>query len=404
MRARKGQEPEDISSLARTLGFVDLDKSDVSNVKDFLPTFIPKVDALLGGGIPLSNMSEVFAPEQVGKSTFMLYLTKVATALGVYVLWVDVEGTTGSARMNQLDIHGDNIKIFNPASLGVGHDLVIEDIARVIDKFLTAYNDNPEVFNKQPAIIIWDSIGASISAAEDKLEYGKEGQRGRNAKAITDLVKKVTPKLSKANVALIAINQVRANQNMRSPYDKKWIRPGAVALDHWERLRLELRKSKQIKGIYGEGKDAYAGHILRILTDKSKDGTPHHEASVGMLSNYQVGVDPDIILNGVDYAYALYLNGVDLGLITTKGSYKLFTTQSGTVIHKYERDMLCDLKQNKKLLTDLFTQCMLKTFPKSYAPIANRTIDVSKWPYFTKALADFYKKNMNKDKENHKNS
>ena len=123
MRARKGQEPEDISSLASTLGFVDLDKSDVSNVKDFLPTFIPKVDALLGGGIPLSNMSEVFAPEQVGKSTFMLYLTKVATALGVYVLWVDVEGTTGSARMNQLDIHGDNIKIFNPASLGVGHDL-----------------------------------------------------------------------------------------------------------------------------------------------------------------------------------------------------------------------------------------------------------------------------------------
>ena len=51
-----------------------------------------------------------------------------------------------------------------------------------------------------------------------------------NAKAITDLVKKVTPKLSKANVALIAINQVRANQNMRSPYDKKWIRPGAVCI------------------------------------------------------------------------------------------------------------------------------------------------------------------------------
>lgn len=390
VRARKDAPVANIVDLAKKIGFTPLDESNTGDVLDFLPTFIPAIDLLLSGGIPFKRMSEVYAPEKVGKSTFMIYLTRVASVLGLPIFWVDAEGTSGKHRMQDLGVDPSKVMLFNPESLGRDKDLTVEEVASEVEELIEAYIEHPEM-DSNPMMVIWDSIGSTISQTEAETDFDKEGQRGRRAQAVTKLVNKITPKLNKVNVAFIAINQVRANQNMRSMYDDKWTRPGSEALNHWESLRIELRRGPKKTGRNHIADDSYVGHKLRLITKKNKQGLSEQEKDTYIFSEWVLREDPPLVLDGIDYPYAIYNDATDCDLINNKGAYKEYTTLKGETVHAYEKDIIIRLHEDDDLLTDMFTQCMIKRFPVTFPAAKNKNIDIAPWPYLTKELLAYYR-------------
>jgi len=380
-------EKQSVVDLAKDLGFAKVNDSNYNHIKDMVPTFIPQYDYILGGGIAFNRITEIFAPEQVGKSTFVMEVTKVLNHLGVTVFWIDTEGTADRDRMQELGIDTDKTFVSQPAK----EDLTVEGVGEYLKKLMEAYS-TPELKNT-PVVVIWDSIGGTISEAQANTEYGEEGARGRHAAAITKVVQKTSHELSDLNMALIFVNQVRMNQNKMNKYQSDYIRPGGAALDHAEGLRIELRKGAQVKDKTED--KTYGGHILRMITDKSKQSRPHQKAEAYILASLPVDdKDPyGPVSDGVDYEYNIYETAKALKFITTGGSYRKYTTNAGQEINLYEKDFLKLLKspEGKEIRKELFQKNFLSYFPDDFKPLHNETIDVTKWEDM-KGIKEYYAK------------
>ena len=401
VRKRQSEKVEpsgDVSiDLASKVGFTPIGSSDYSEVKDFLPTFLPNVDSILGGGIPFGRITEVFAPEAVGKSTFMIYLTKIATKLGVDTFWIDTEGTSDPERMTELGVEVDKAFVFQPNN-DKGENMDIETVQQKIEDIISAY-DTPE-YRERPVLIIWDSVGMTESRAESETAAGDKAQLGRQAAAVTAMIRKISPRIKTINMAFVAVNQIRANLQMMNKYDTKYTRPGGKALEHSESLRLELRKGTKIMQNFDEDKTpSQVGQIVHVITDKNKLERPKQRTDVVLASGWimpktkdeQYGAK-DITLDGIDYVYNLYATGVELGILKTAGAYKKYVDpETGEVISAYELDWLRMIAQNDEFRRKLAleeTKAIFTRKPPAY--INNKHIDISVWDE-VKPIADYYK-------------
>lgn len=399
VRKRQSEKgPVSTVDLASSIGFSPIGDGSYTSIKDMLPTFIPQWDYIMGGGIPFGRLTEVYAPEQVGKSTLMIYLNRVANALGADVFWLDAEGTSEGGRMQELGVDTNHTFLYQP-DMNKGESLNVEQVGATIEKIIEMYRDD-EQLKDTPLVVIWDSIGGTVTKAEQDTEFGQEGQRGRQAAAVTKLVRKVTPMLKDVNIALIAINQVRANQDRQNPYAPKTVSGGGEALKHADSLRLELVKSTQIKGTYKGDKEAsYEGHLINMKIDKSKQSRPHQSAKAALLSGWLLA--NDAFLDGIDYEYNMYTLAKDLGLITTGGAYRKYTRTNGEEIKAYEMDFLKRLKDDPDLTKELFIETS-KLVYKDGMPryLKNENLDTTRWPGVTE-LKKYYEENPVKEPEDY---
>lgn len=398
--ARKKQDEKEspydvLADLSDDLGFSPMGNTSYGHVENYMPTFLPELDKILGGGIPFKRITEVFAPEQTGKSTFMAYLAHVANMLGINVFWIDTEATADRDHMIQLGVDVKKTRILVPKK----DDMTVQLVGEVSEKLLDAYLENDEL-NKNPIIIVWDSLAGTISQGEKDVDFDQEGARGLKAKAITRLVSKLTPKIGATNVSFMAVNQVRANQQQKSQYDSPYVRPGAAALDHGESLRLGLSKGKKIT--INASDKVYRGHTVHVETDKNKQYAPHRRIDLYLLSGYDLdtgetdaaGNEIYESLQGFDYDYNIYASALEDGIVKSKGSYKDYTMDDGTEVHKYEKDFILSMKMDKehKIRKELFRKLMYRAFPEKIPYAENTLIDYHKWPDWDHQIDEHYAK------------
>lgn len=404
----KKTESKDISvDIAKKFGFTLVNDSQYSHVNDRIPTFIPQIDKIMGGGIPLQRITEVFSPAGVGKSTFMIELTKACSKLSVPTYYIDGEGTADRDRFAELGVDPSHTYV---ASTKGDADMTIEYAGGLLLDVVEAYRGKSD-----PLVIIFDSIGGIPTQIELDNPLDKEIQRGRKAAAVTDLVTKLTPLVKKTNVAVIFINQVRANQNMMNKYDKKYTRPGGNALDFSDSLRLELRKGTKIKN----DDKIEIGNTMHVLIDKSKVSRPNRRDDTWIFSRPEFttskltyGDFPDFpkpydrkdtdkinfYIDGIDYEYNLYAYALSNDIIVTGGGYrKLVDPDTGEDIASYyENDFLFLLKQNYNgLRTKLFKYVLTSLFPTNFPPLDNKNVDISSWPDMAGIKEYYDSKNKN---------
>ncbi|QXV86174.1 RecA [Staphylococcus phage LJLAME001] len=64
VRAKKGKEVDTTNlntiDLGKELGLTLLSDSNRADIKNIIPTMIPQYDRILGGGIPLGRLTEVY--------------------------------------------------------------------------------------------------------------------------------------------------------------------------------------------------------------------------------------------------------------------------------------------------------------------------------------------------------
>lgn len=386
-RARKTDkkntnEPVNIIDLGQSIGLTLMTDSTASHVSDWLPTMMPSLDAILGGGIPFGRVTEIYGKEQSGKSTLAVHLTKMCQRYGVPVIWADIEGTASEDNLTQLGVDVSKLFLIQPEE---GATMTIEMVTEKMKEIIATFGQA-----KVPAMVIWDSLAST--ATEQQLKEGyNPNQMGVVAKAISNMTIQIGQSVNQNNIAFVILNQARDDLKANPMYPQ--IKStGGRAMEHWGSLRLEVAKASQLKEkrtnpATGKVTDEYVGHIFRVKTKKSKVSTPNQQAEVFLIS------DPYI---GFDFVENVYRASTEQYGLISKGAWRSYVTDNGEELKMRDKDWVPYLRsaEGRETLHELHRKQLLVHFPNGFAPLDNDNIDVTVDEYLMD-LPDYYEEKAN---------
>lgn len=375
MSRRKRQSekgPVNAIDLGKKAGLTLMTESTASNVSDWLPTMIPQLDYILGGGIPFGRVTEIYGKEQSGKSTLAVLLTKIAQQMGVTVVWADVEGTASQENLEQLGADPHNLFLIQPKE---GEVMTIEMVTERVKEVVLAFGAEDV-----PVMIIWDSLASTASERALK----NPNQLGTTAASITSMTEQIGQTINQNNTAFIILNQARDVMGSMYPQIKS---SGGRALEHWGSLRLEVAKASQLKEkvidpVTLKESEEYVGHIFRVKTKKSKVSTPNRQAEMYLIS---------MPFKGFDFAENVYRASVDQYGFISKGAWRKYTTDAGEEVNLRHTEWVPFLEsdEGRPVLQELYRKMHLQMFPEGFAPLDNENIDVTVNPFYAE-MDDYY--------------
>jgi len=264
----------------------------------------------LTGGFPIGRVTEISGEAASGKtllSTMGLIETQRRNGIAILIdtelaFWKDYFIRQG----------GNSKKLIR------GTPECLEDVWRQIEELtIVAREKCPD----KHITIVWDSVAASPSAKEingDIADYEMAERARINSKAL----RKITGKISKNKITLIAVNQVRTNIGV--VYGKKEESTGGKAWGFYASVRVETAKRNDTKL---DKKEAVGA---RLTTIKNKIFNPYQKSKYEIW--YDKGVDP--VSGFVEYA-------LEAGLLQKKGGWLVNVNtdqkfQEGTSIDVFE--------------------------------------------------------------------
>lgn len=249
-----------------------------------IPTGIPEFDRASGGGLPRGRIVEIFAPENVGKTS------KAYKALSV------IQEKFLNAKENDLP----TLDAANPKAPGRGafvdfetkHDafyaentynLVHPEYIKIKGKKKKVLEDNgfrfyqpdtaEEGTNKMEQLvkshafdlIVGDSAAAILPKEEEENAVGKQ-HYALQARIMSQHCRKISGPVGKSRCCVVWLNQARLVQQKGSNY-VYWDSPGAKAFRHFAAMRIFMNKLRNLKE-----KGETVGHVIRVVIKKDQVG------------------------------------------------------------------------------------------------------------------------------------
>lgn len=213
--------------------------------KPKVETPLVALNCLLGGGLPLGAILEVFGPNASGKSSFM-YETlgnfQRQYPNGVAFI-IDTETSTDDARLRQLGVDPMRAPRMGASTLEDGFDQINKIMRKMIDD---------ERYKGFPVMILWDTIAACSTRAQQKSGDMFAGGMAEKARILKTSLTNIFPLIEKQNVLLVLLNQVMAEIGGWRPGVTS---AGGSALKHDIHMRLELDGGKtNYDGVYAISK------------------------------------------------------------------------------------------------------------------------------------------------------
>lgn len=199
------------------------------------------LNCLLGGGLPLGSILEVFGPNASGKSSLM-YETlgnfQKQYSNGVAFI-IDSESSTDDSRLRQLGVDPSRAPRMGASTL--------EDGFAQINFIMKKMIKDPR-YKGFPVFILWDTIAACPTKAQLDKEDMYGGGMAERARIIKSALMTIFPLIEKQNVLLVLLNQVMAEIGGWRP---GLTSGGGNALKHDIHMRLEITGGKtQYDGVY----------------------------------------------------------------------------------------------------------------------------------------------------------
>lgn len=171
--------------------------------KPKVETPLVALNDLLGGGLPLGSILEVFGPNASGKSSFM-YETlgnfQKQYPNGVSFI-IDTETSTDDARLRQLGVDPLRAPRMGAATLEDGFEQINLIMKKMVDN---------ERYKGFPVFILWDTIASAPTRSQAKSGEMYSGGMAERARILKTALMTIFPLIEKQNVILVLLNQVMA--------------------------------------------------------------------------------------------------------------------------------------------------------------------------------------------------
>lgn len=283
-----------------------------------IPTGSIGLDAALGvGGMPRGRIIEIFGPESSGKTTLALHVIAEAQKLSGVCAFIDAEHALDPEYAKRIGVKIDELLISQPDTG--------EQALEIVDSLVRS--------GKLDVIVI-DSVAALTPKDEIEGEMGAH-HVGKQARLMSQALRKLTSIVSKSKTIVIFINQIRMQIGVM--FGNPETTPGGKALKFYTSVRLDIRRIAQIK----KGEEVMGGRV-RVKVVKNKVAAPFKQTEFDLMYNEGISTEGEILALGEKF-----------GIIQKSGnSYK----HGETVIGRGYDAARQLLKEDKKLSDSLLKE------------------------------------------------
>ena len=271
------------------------------------------LDAALGiGGYPKGRIIEIYGPESSGKTTLALHAIAEVQKKGGKAAFIDAENAIDPLYAQNLGVNIDDLILSQPDSGEQGLEIV-------------------DVLVRSGAIdlIVVDSVAALVPQAELDGEMG-DNQVGLQARMMSKAMRKLSGNMNRGNTTVIFINQLREKVGVM--FGSPEVTPGGRALKFYSSVRVDIRRSEQIK----QGTDII-GNKTNIRIVKNKVAPPFKVVQVEIIYG-----------KGVSYLGEVIDLGVKYDIIDKAGSWysykedKIGQGRDAVRVYLEEKPLICD--------------------------------------------------------------
>ena len=242
-----------------------------------IPTGSISLDIAIGnGGVPRGRIIEVYGPESSGKTTLTLHIIANSQKLGGTAAFVDAEHALDPEYAKKIGVNTKDLLVSQPDTGEQALDIV-ETLVRsgVVD------------------VIVVDSVAALVPRAEIEGEMGDQ-HVGRQARLMSQALRKLTAIIARSNATVIFINQIRMKIGVM--FGNPETTTGGQALKFYSSVRIEVRRSAQIK----KGEEI-VGNRTKVKIVKNKVAAPFKTAEFDIMYNEGISFTGDLLDTGVKY-------------------------------------------------------------------------------------------------------